>query len=111
MQGRPIIVPTMQPTTANQRNAGLGLIRRINRWMITGAVAFSGLISLVAAKSFQGHTTTTGSSVNSSATQSSSSTSSGSNSTSSSGSSSLQQPSQTPSSSSSSSSPVVSGGS
>ncbi|HUZ30265.1 MAG TPA: hypothetical protein VMU90_13530 [Solirubrobacteraceae bacterium] len=93
----------MSPSTS-RRDAGIQLISRINRWMIATAVAFAGVISVVADKSFQGHTATA---ATTSGTQSSSSTGS------SSSSGSLEQPAQAPSSAPAApaSSPVVSGGS
>ena len=36
------------------RDAGLALISRINRWLIAGAVALSGCVSVVAAHAFHG---------------------------------------------------------
>jgi hypothetical protein len=39
----------------NGRDAGLALIHRLNGWLITGAVAGAGGLSLVAAHSFHGH--------------------------------------------------------
>lgn len=41
----------------NARDGGLETIRRINRWMIAGAIGLSGVVSVAAAKSFHGHTT------------------------------------------------------
>ena len=40
------------------RDAGLALISRITRWLIAGAVALSGFISIAAANAFHGHTVT-----------------------------------------------------
>ena len=97
----------MAAIDTKSRDAGLALITRINRWMIAGAVAFAGAVSLVAARSFHGHTASSSIS-GSQPTQSPSSSSVGSSS------SGLSSPSQVPSPSSSSSSdqaPVVSGGS
>lgn len=99
----------MNSRAASARDAGLELIRRINRWMIAGAIALTGVISLVAARSFHGHTASAATS--SQASQPSSSGSAASSSDSSGGG--LSQPAQAPSSSSGSSAPapVVSGGS
>lgn len=93
----------MNSKAASARDAGLELIRRINRWMIAAAVALAGMISLVAARSFHGHTA-------SAATSSQSSQSSNSSSSNSSGGG-LSQPSQAPSPAQSAPAPVVSGGS
>ncbi|MGZ4267564.1 MAG: hypothetical protein ACXVHB_31100 [Solirubrobacteraceae bacterium] len=97
----------MNPTAANARDTGLRLISKLNRWMIAGAVALAGVISIVAEKSFHGRTAAVASSTESSR----SSSSSGSSSSSTGGS--LQQPAQPPSSApvAPASSPVVSGGS
>jgi hypothetical protein len=40
----------------NARKNGLALISRINRWLIAGAIALSGAISVAAANAFQGRT-------------------------------------------------------
>jgi hypothetical protein len=42
------------------RENGLALISRINRWLIAGAVALSGAISVAAASAFHGRTRTQG---------------------------------------------------
>ncbi len=99
----------MRPSATSARDAGLALISRVNRWMIAGAVAATGVISVAAAKSFHGHTVATGNTASQSAPASSSS-SRGAASNSGSGSS-LQTPSQAPAASAASSAPVVSGGS
>lgn len=80
--------------------------------MIAGAVSFAGVISLVAARSFHGHTVSSSASAVSQPAQSSSASSSGSSGSSGSGSG-LSQPSQAPGSAPAQSSPapVVSGGS
>jgi hypothetical protein len=98
--------------SASDRDAGLWLIGRINRWMISGAIAISGLLSFVAAHAFHGHTSTAGSAAaSSSAAGGGSSGSSGSGASSGSGGS-LQQPSQAPAPATAAPSPpVVSGGS
>lgn len=115
MRWLPILVHTMNSPTVNARDAGLALVSRINRWMIAGAIALSGVISLVAQQAFHGHTVNA-SNASSPASNASNTASSAASapSSSSSGSSSLQQPAQAPaaaSSSSSSSGGVVSGGS
>lgn len=46
--------PPTSPPTKNGRDAGEALIHRLNGWLITGAVAAAGLVSLVAANSFHG---------------------------------------------------------
>ena len=70
------------------RDAGLALISRINRWMIAGAVGLAGLISFVAAQSFHGRTI-----VHGAVSQTSSSTPS----TASGSGAGIQQPSESPS--------------
>jgi hypothetical protein len=42
------------------RERGLALVSRANRWLIAGAVAASGLISVAAANAFHGRTRGTG---------------------------------------------------
>ena len=98
----------MAPRAVTTRDAGLALISRINRWVIVGAVALSGVISLVAARSFHGRTVASSGSAISQPAQSPSS-SGGSDS----GGSRLAQPTQAPSPSPAQSAPapVVSGGS
>ncbi len=88
------------------RDAGLDLSHRINRWLIAGAVVASGVLSLVAADTFHGHTVTVGaaSSGASGAAQGSQSSSSGS-------AAGLQSPAQAPAPASIAPSAVVSGGS
>jgi hypothetical protein len=102
-------------STVSARDAGLDLIRRINHWLIAGAVAGAGLLSLLAAHAFHGRTVTaSGASSNSSVTQSSSSssgTSSASLSSANAGGGGLQSPAQAPSSAPATPAPVVSGGS
>lgn len=90
----------------NARDRGLALISRLNRWMIAGAVALTGVISIIAKESFHGRTLSSSGTVSQS-----SSSSSGSSSSSSSGS--IQQPTQAPSSVPAPvvAAPVVSGGS
>jgi hypothetical protein len=108
----------MRPNpTPQDRDRGLRLISRTNRWLIAGAVGLSGLFSVLAAESFHGHTASAStvshtSSLSSSSGSSSATSSSASSSTSSS--SGLQSPSQSPSTSygtSSQGSTAVSGGS
>jgi hypothetical protein len=90
------------PRALARRDAGLGLVRLINRWLIAGAVAATGAVSAVAAQGFSGHSSTTvaASSATTTTQQSSGATSTG-----------LQSPAQTPSASSSASTGAVSGGS
>ncbi len=104
----------MASRSVTTRDAGLALISRINRWMVAGAVASAGVISLVAARSFHGHTVSSSASAVSQPAQSSSSGASGSSSSGSSSSGGgLGQPAQAPGSGSAQSAPapVVSGGS
>lgn len=100
----------MSPRAVTARDAGLRLIARINRWMIAGAVALSGLISVAAARSFHGHTATNAGAATSQPSSSSSSSSGASGSSDGSG---IQQPPQAPSSAPAqpAPAPVVSGGS
>ncbi len=85
------------------RDRGLALISRLNRWMIAGAVALTGAISILAKESFHGRTLSSSGSVSQSSSSSSASSSSGS----------IQQPAQAPSSVPApvAPAPVVSGGS
>jgi predicted aconitase with swiveling domain len=46
----------MIPRSITARDRGLALISRVNRWLITGAVGISGLISIAAAHAFHGRT-------------------------------------------------------
>jgi hypothetical protein len=104
----------MAPINPTSRDAGLALISRINRWMIAAAVAFAGAVSLLAARSFRGHTASSAIAGSRSTPSSGSSGVGSSSSGVGSSSSGLSSPSQVPSPSSSSSSdqaPVVSGGS
>jgi hypothetical protein len=39
----------------NGRDAGLALVRRLNGWLATAAVAGAGALSLIAAQTFHGH--------------------------------------------------------
>ena len=43
----------MTPHSLNARDAGLRLIARINRWLITGAVALTAMIALVTEHAFR----------------------------------------------------------
>ena len=92
--------------SVNARDAGLRLISRINRWTIAGAIALSGVISLVAAKSFHGRTLKTAG-----VAQTQPSGSESDSSSSSSGEDGLQQPAQSPGPAPAAPAPVVSGGS
>jgi hypothetical protein len=47
----------MARKAVNARDRGLETIRRINRWMIAGAIGLSGVVSVAAAKNFHGHAT------------------------------------------------------
>jgi|SRR5450755_673847 hypothetical protein len=97
------------------RDRGLAMISRFNRWLIAGAVAASGLISLTAAHAF--HARTASGTGSSSATGSSaggaSASGSGAPAQSPSGQdgSGLSQPTQAPAPAQAAPSPVVSGGS
>jgi hypothetical protein len=55
------------------RDHGLALISRINRWLISGAIAATGALAFLAANAFHGHTahaaTTTPSSTSSSSNE------------------------------------------
>jgi hypothetical protein len=102
----------MTPRTTT-RDRGLALISRFNRWLIAGAVAASGLISLTAAHAFRGHPVngTAASSGAGGATAATSSAPAPSPSASGQDGGSLQQPAQAPAPVQSAPSPVVSGGS
>lgn len=97
------------PRGAAARQAGLELIRRVNRWLIAAAVAAVGLFSLLAAHAFHGHTVTTGGASSSSSAVSPAGSPSGV--PQSVGGSGLQAPAQAPAPASAAPSPVVSGGS
>jgi len=100
----------MTPHSMNARDAGLRLISRINRWLITGAVALTGMIALVTEHAFQA-AHPAASAVNSSASSAVAPQPSGGDDGSSSGSG-LQQPAQAPTPAPAApSAPVVSGGS
>jgi hypothetical protein len=102
----------MRPHPTKARDAALALVSRLNGWLITGAIAVSGLLSLVAAHAFHGPTASAGGAAAGStagsqpAPQGSTDDGSGGGS-----SSALQQPAQAPSSAPAAPSPVVSGGS
>jgi len=109
--------PRTAPPAVNSREAGLALIQRLNGWLITGAVAGAGLLSLLAAHAFHGHTVT--GDLHTSSLAGTASPSRGSNvagaasrpqSTPSAGGA-LQAPAQAPAPASSAPAPVVSGGS
>jgi hypothetical protein len=95
-------ISVVRRNAVNARDAGLDLIGRINRWMVAGAVVVTGAVSVAAAKSFHGHSTTGSAST---ATQSSGSAGSSSNSGSG-----LQQPPSAPSVAGPASAPVISSG-
>ena len=86
------------------------MIRRINRWLIAGAVAAAGLFSLLAAHAFHGRTVNTSASSTPNAV-SQSRASSGALPSSSSAGSGLQPPAQAPAPAPAVPAPVVSGGS
>lgn len=97
----------------NARDRGLALISRINRWMIAGAVALTGLVSLVASHSFHGRTLSSSAASSGSSSGSSGSSSSAGSTSSSNSAGSIQQPSQAPAPAQVpvAPAPVVSGGS
>ncbi len=91
------------------RDRGLAMISRFNRWLIAGAVAASGLISLTAAHAFHGRTvSSSGSSSGASGVSSAPAASQSSSSQDGSG---LSAPNQVPAPAPAAPSPVVSGGS
>jgi hypothetical protein len=47
--------PRSHAVSARQRERGLSVVARANRWMITGAVALAGAASAVTAHAFQAH--------------------------------------------------------
>lgn len=91
------------------RDRGLAMISRFNRWLIAGAVAASGLISLTAAHAFHGRTVSSNGS--SSGASNASSAPAPSQSSSSQDAGGLSQPAQAPAPAQAAPSPVVSGGS
>jgi len=100
---------TPLPRDVTAREAGLELIRRINRWLIAAAVAAAGMFSLLAAHAFHGHTVAGGAS---SSTASQAGSSSGAPlSASSAGGTGLRAPAQAPAPAPAAPAPVVSGGS
>jgi hypothetical protein len=107
LRHRPII-GDVRRNDVNTRDRGVALIGRVTRWLVAGAVVLSGAISLAAAKSFHGHSTSSASSAPQSSSGSSAASASGSGSSSSSD---LQQPVQAPSAAPSPAAPVASGGS
>jgi len=62
---------TPVPRGVIAHEAGLELIRRVNRWLIAAAVAAAGMFSLLAAHAFHGHIVTTGGASSSSSAASS----------------------------------------
>jgi hypothetical protein len=123
MQRRPTTPGSSGPTrrTVARRDAGLALVRRINGWLIAGAVAATGAVSAVAAQGFTGHASTATGSSSAATTRASTTTRQSQNAVSSAGtttsqsssptSSGLQSPAQTPTAASSGSAGAVSGGS
>src|SRR6516165_5377531 len=97
------------PRAVAAREAGLELIRRVNRWLIAAAVAAAGMFSLFAAHAFHGHTVTRGGASSSSSAASSAGSQSGV--PQSAGGSGLQAPAQAPAPTPATPTPVVSGGS
>ena len=98
----------MAPRATNARDAGLTLIRRINRWMIASAIALSGIVSVAAAKGFNGRSTTT--STQTTQSQSTPSPAPSSSSPSDNSGSGLQQPAQAPAPAPAPQGPAVSSG-
>jgi hypothetical protein len=43
-----------------RRDSAMGLVSRLNRWLIAGAASAAGLLSFAAAQAFHGHTVTRG---------------------------------------------------
>jgi hypothetical protein len=107
---RPVSARGAAPN-ARAREAGLELIRRINRWLIGAAVAAAGLLSLLAAQAFRGHTISTGAAASGSSASQSTSPSTGTPSSSNAGGSGPQAPAQAPAPAPAAPAPVVSGGS
>ena len=101
----------MRPHPTKARDAALALVSRLNGWLITGAIAVSGLLSLVAAHAFHGHTASAGGAVAGSTAGSQPAPQPSTDDGSGGGGSALQQPAQAPSSAPAAPSPVVSGGS
>ena len=56
---RPARATSARPAV-RAREAGLELIRRVNRWLVAGAIAAAGILSLLAAHAFHGRTLTAG---------------------------------------------------
>jgi hypothetical protein len=61
----PIAPPS--PIGAGVRDRGMAMIASANKWLIGGAVALAGALSLVAAGTFKGHALRTGAAASSSA--------------------------------------------
>jgi len=57
--------PRATPIGVGTRDAWLELVRRVNRWLVAAAVAAAGVLSLVAAHAFHGHTVAAGSTASS----------------------------------------------
>src|SRR5436305_273239 len=107
----PSAAQDMTRSALTTRERGFALVGRLNRWLIAGAIALSGGLSVAAANAFHGRTRGQSGSASSAAAVSHHSSSSGSGS-SNSGAGGLQPPAQAPSSApASSGGGVVSGGS
>jgi hypothetical protein len=102
----------MTPYSMNARDAGLRLIARINRWLITGALALTAMIALVTEHAFRAaHPAAAGGNSSAGAVAAPAPQPSGGDDGSASGSG-LQQPAQAPAPAPAApSAPVVSGGS
>ena len=98
-----------EPRAVIARDAGLELIRRVNRWLIAAAVAAAGMFSLLAAHAFHGHTVTSGGASSTSSAVSPAGSPSGA--PQSAGGPALQAPAQAPAPAPAAPAPVVSGGS
>jgi hypothetical protein len=108
-QDSPLMRAKPVPRAVAAREAGLELIRRVNRWLIAAAVATAGLFSLLTAHAFHGHTVTRGGASSSSSAVSSAGSPAGV--PQSAGGSGLQAPAQAPATAPATPTPVVSGGS
>ncbi len=105
--GLSTLVGIMASREVTAREQGLALISRINRWLIAGAVGVAGLLSLVAAHAFHGHSANASPAARTAAPQSQpQSQPSGDDSGGG-----LQQPAQAPAPAPAAPAPVVSGGS
>ena len=47
--------PGAMPSVIETRDAGMDLVRRVNRWLVAGAVSAAGFLSLIASHAFHGH--------------------------------------------------------